>query len=219
MAYVENDRYYAGCVQPSSNNQPNTSVLLGDKYRTKCTSMIDSSEEQTICAGEPVEVCCCNGIDCFDELRKQFSSGKSSSQATCKIFRQEFGADADNSPGSDINQMSQRKTCSLCKTIADGRGVEFGCVPGGQVDEQCKDYTNFVGGSLACNIQGTQCCCRGEKCAAEFQTYYFENGENLPKCKLSAPYTEEENSKEESSGYGPSSSARCSATPSSIIPT
>lgn len=78
--------------------------------------------------------------------------------ATCYVFRREFNS--KDVMSTETNTTFVRKSCAVCKAQADQTGVAFSCVENKEVDYQCGENDKLVGGSLACNKQDTECCCK-----------------------------------------------------------
>uniref|UniRef100_A0A1I7YUM0 UPAR/Ly6 domain-containing protein n=1 Tax=Steinernema glaseri TaxID=37863 RepID=A0A1I7YUM0_9BILA len=161
IAVKESNRLIVGCLK-----EPHSPQLFNGYTQPECPP----GSYDFKCNAD---ICCCHGEYCFDQLRKFFSAKKPSGTVTCPVYRQpldQFGKLSSAVVPAD--QKFSRSTCAICNARKDSSGVEFQCVEIGDTDEYCKSKTNYVGGALACDVSGADCCCRGPTCKDDYERLF-----------------------------------------------
>ncbi|KAI1730714.1 hypothetical protein Ddc_03429 [Ditylenchus destructor] len=197
IAYVRDDKFVSGCVQDRQ------SVILNDDRRNVCLSISDkekATNKTVFCQDEKSAskmVCCCADLNCFDKLRNKFSKSDPPTTSTCYVFRREYSEIRDGIMGTATNTTFVRKSCAVCKAQKDQTGIAFSCVENKEVDYQCEENDQFKGGSLACNREETECCCKGDSCIQDFLNYFnHTSGHTMPPSRISRRYSDEKDSVE-----------------------
>uniref|UniRef100_A0A7E4VL93 Domain of unknown function DB domain-containing protein n=1 Tax=Panagrellus redivivus TaxID=6233 RepID=A0A7E4VL93_PANRE len=173
-AYINNDetKLTSFCVGSTlSAKEPNTKLCSNAE---KATELMECDSRE----------CCCYGNDCFDRMREHFTEKTADGEHACKV-RRIFP------PGERIdmrlNPAFERLACGACYAIKIRDSVEMSCLEYKNVTSVCGDFTDYVGGALACSEEGRACCCQGETCSDEFEAFFFKT-RKLPKPTINEPY-------------------------------
>uniref|UniRef100_A0A0K0FKF9 Uncharacterized protein n=1 Tax=Strongyloides venezuelensis TaxID=75913 RepID=A0A0K0FKF9_STRVS len=159
----------------------------------ECNQENQSSDNWLICKEK---ICCCRSFDCYDRLKSKALLDMTVNQGQkCLIERRLLNKDNPIMQKEYDSYAYMNNHCSICGLILKESYFETLCIDENDVEMSCKKFKKFVGGKLACNEDGSNCCCRGKdvSCNEDFRNYAFKKTKELGKPLINSPYTKSTN--------------------------
>uniref|UniRef100_A0A0K0EHV2 UPAR/Ly6 domain-containing protein n=1 Tax=Strongyloides stercoralis TaxID=6248 RepID=A0A0K0EHV2_STRER len=141
-------------------------------------------------------VCCCRGFDCHNKLKNKARLNIITNQdQKCFIERKLLNENNVELQNEYNSNAYMNYHCSACGLVFKDNYFETLCIEEINVEISCGEFVNFIGGKLACNNDGTNCCCRDKSlnCNEAFRYYVNNDMESLGKPSISSPYTNSSN--------------------------
>ncbi|CEF64239.1 Hypothetical protein SRAE_1000249400 [Strongyloides ratti] len=137
-------------------------------------------------------VCCCRGLGCHDQLKNKARLDVITNQdQKCFIERQLLKESNVELQYEYNSHAFMRYHCGACGLIIKNNYFETLCIDEINVEMSCGKFNNFVGGKLACNADGTNCCCRDNSinCNEDFRKFAHNDTKSLGLSTIKSSYT------------------------------